>query len=510
MDVPGNGTPNSISSYQKGTVVLNEVLQQMISAIDNLLSKNTVANCAQARRIIEHAYKHYEIEPCHAMELCIRVGHGLCQLENPGEVAALEIEVGNLKMMEQYTIIGRSWKDQEHNVRSLLNVLVRRTEQQVNDYISCVGEAFLSLPGYNTRLELLLSFQAELALVVSRYRVDSRLSDRFDSYEASIANLAYEIELALFEAVTYGAGTEKWKRVPDHDTPEVIRNTLTGWHHICVGGISPKRQMNESLLDSGSRYQYRQIRPGRVTLLNDRAKVRECREYVVPAWIDGRLVTRVEHIPDVKCDVLRFEEGIEEIALTNFHGECRQLVLPDSLTYLRAKSFRGIQSLRHVTMNGAVIEEGAFAKCVNLESVYFGPKLRSILSGAFENCVRLKTIQFPNEVYAIGEDAFRNCGVEALELPKVDTLYNGAFGHCLGLREIQCTGEIAHVYGIPFSECANIQNVVIREGISTLEIMDGALYQIVVDEISEIFLRIGEAPRRDVYHNLVCEISTNP
>ena len=116
--------------------------------------------------MIRDVYNRHEIEPYHAMGLCIKVGHGLCQLENPDEAAASEIEVGNLRMLEQYTIVGKSWKDQELNVSNLLNVMDGSSEQQVNDYISCVGEAFLSLTGHYTKLELLLSLQAELSLVV--------------------------------------------------------------------------------------------------------------------------------------------------------------------------------------------------------------------------------------------------------------------------------------------------------------------------------------------------------
>lgn len=489
---------------------MKKTLQRIISAIDDRLSRNTVADCAQARHMIEDVYNRHEIEPYHAMGLCIKVGHGLCQLNNPDEAAASEIEVGNLRMLEQYTIVGKSWIDQEQNVSNLLNAMDTSSGQRVNEYISCVGEAFLSLPGRYTKLTLLLSLQAGLALVISRHRADAHLSDDTDMNQASIANLACEIELALFEAVVYDADSELWKDAPDRDTQNVIISTLIDWQQLCDGAIFPRRQTDEVRMDSGNRYQYRQIRPGRVALLNDNEAVGEHVEYVVPAWIDGKLVARVERIPDVKCDVLRFEEGIEEIALTNFHGECRQLVLPDSLTCLRSKSFKGIQSLRQVAMNGAVIEEGAFAKCANLESVSFGPKLWSILSGAFENCVRLRTIQFPNRLYTIGEDAFRNCGIEALTLPGIETLYNGAFGHCSGLRELRCTGDIACVYGIPFSECSNIKKVDIDEGISTLEIIDGALYQVSVDEISEIFLREGDEPRRDVYHSLVCEIAGTP
>ena len=459
---------------------MNEALQSIKTSIEKLISKDSVTNCSRARFIVQDSFKNNIISSYYAMCLCALIVHAICGMREEDEIVSSEIELGNLRMLEQYSLVGRTWRDHENDTKELLNCLDGFSAEQADDYVAHISEILISLPGHLTRMSLFLSLQVELALVISRYRVDSSLNPELSKQDAWAAELAYTIELALFEALFYETGSELWKSMPEKDAPEDIRDTLTGWQSIFDGQISSAQKRHEDKTVAGERYQYRSIRPGRVALLNDNIAVDHSEEYVVPAWVDGKRICRVEHIPDIHCDVLRFEEGIEEVALTNFRGECRRLILPDSLISLKARSFSGIQSLIQVTMNGAVIEDGAFANCSNLESVSFGPKLWSILSGAFKNCVKLKNIAFHSKVYTIGEDAFRNCTIEALTLPEIDCFYQGSFGHCTNLRRIRFTGDIATVYGIPFSECPNIQSIDIDEGISSLEIIDGALYQVTV------------------------------
>ena len=202
---------------------MNKELKWIKSNINKLISENKVVNYTNARVSIEDAYAHNEIDTLSAIGLCMIVAHGLCQLDNLDESAQAEIELGYLRMFEQYNIVGKTWKDQEQNVCVLLNDISTYSDQKINDYISIFYDAFLSLPGHFTKLGLLLSLQAELVLVVLRYRVDLHLNEIIDEQDKTIAGIAYDFELALFESLIFDPNSIIWEDIHESDTPESIK-----------------------------------------------------------------------------------------------------------------------------------------------------------------------------------------------------------------------------------------------------------------------------------------------
>lgn len=247
----------------------------------------------------------------------------------------------------------------------------------------------------------------------------------------------------------------------------------------------------------------------RIISRNDAEELLKTDEFPVnTAVIDGIRVKRVEHVPNVRSAILRFEEGIEEISLQGFHGEIYRLLLPDSLVRIHEGSFQNLSSLREITMNGAVLESSVFAHCVNLERVHFGPKLWSIMDRAFEGCLRLKQVEFPDKIFSIGEEAFLGCSMEMLVLPGMECLKDGAFRNCASLEVVRFTGDIGNPRGDPFAECDSLKRFVDVEKTKGLTFTNRELIYTIEDAISPTFSRSGKEAT-GVHRRLIHKISNS-
>ena len=88
-----------------------------------------------------------------------------------------------------------------------------------------------------------------------------------------------------------------------------------------------------------------------------------------------------------------------------------EVVIPKTITEIKAEMFYGCNSLKSVTIPDSVtlIGKDAFRYCTSLESVIIGNSVTAIGDCAFYNCTSLKEITIPNSVTTIGKDAFRYC-----------------------------------------------------------------------------------------------------
>ena len=87
------------------------------------------------------------------------------------------------------------------------------------------------------------------------------------------------------------------------------------------------------------------------------------------------------------------------------------LVIPNTVTEIKAYAFEGCTSLESITIPSSVttIGEDAFRGCTSLTSVEIPSSVTTIGGYAFYGCTSLTSITIPSSVTSIGSYAFRGC-----------------------------------------------------------------------------------------------------
>ncbi|MGN0206920.1 MAG: leucine-rich repeat protein, partial [Muribaculaceae bacterium] len=120
--------------------------------------------------------------------------------------------------------------------------------------------------------------------------------------------------------------------------------------------------------------------------------------------------------------------------------EVKDLVIPNSVSYIADLAFYGCRGLTSVTIPNSVTHIGiyTFACCSGLTSITFPGSVFYISEGAFSGCSGLKSVAIPNSVTAIDHRAFENCtGLTGIYIPNsVIYIGNYAFRGCDGLKTI--------------------------------------------------------------------------
>lgn len=119
------------------------------------------------------------------------------------------------------------------------------------------------------------------------------------------------------------------------------------------------------------------------------------------------------------------------------------------------------------------IPEGFLKKCKNVEKVILHENVKSISSGSFTECKSLKSINLPAKVEKIGKEAFSYCEnlQGELKLPTaLKELGNYAFSHCRSLvGTVEIPLGVTEIKQGAFSGCTGISNVVLHEGVVSIE-----------------------------------------
>lgn len=102
-------------------------------------------------------------------------------------------------------------------------------------------------------------------------------------------------------------------------------------------------------------------------------------------------------------------EMIEESAFEG-NSSLTEILLPQSVTKIKSKAFKGATLLENISMIGVEeIGANAFSSCTSLKNVDITDSVIKIGESAFSDCVAIEEFYFGDNITSIGTDAFENC-----------------------------------------------------------------------------------------------------
>ena len=121
--------------------------------------------------------------------------------------------------------------------------------------------------------------------------------------------------------------------------------------------------------------------------------------------------------------------------------------------------------------DNAVIGEGAFASCTQLESITIPSGATIIEKIAFYRCLSLKEITIPNTVTKLELGSFSGCSslVSACIPNSVVTIEGESFNSCKELQNVSLPASIATIKQQAFNGCSSLSTVILPSSITTLE-----------------------------------------
>lgn len=185
------------------------------------------------------------------------------------------------------------------------------------------------------------------------------------------------------------------------------------------------------------------------------------KKYLTAAYDNLTIPSEHDGLPIVAIDSGVFQN----------HAEIKNLIIPDTITY---------------------IGHNAFSGCSGLESLVIPNSVKTIDSYAFEGCNNLKTLEMSVGVESIGEEAFANCSfLTGIELPfTLKSLGERVFGSCYSLKTVKISKNTVSIGKKAFINCPEDIEFITVSGNTALEqyIKDYSLTQAKVTLVKDISL----------------------
>ncbi len=201
-------------------------------------------------------------------------------------------------------------------------------------------------------------------------------------------------------------------------------------------------------------------------------------------------------------------DGVTAIKAKAFKGKKKieSVVISSSVTALAASAFEGCDSLTEITVDGGnkkyrsvnncvvdiksktlilgcnssvmpesgieKIGNGAFYKCDKIERVIIPKGVKSVGKNAFEGCTGLKTVTFPEGLESVGEGAFNECvnlesAVFGAGLKEIGA---SAFCNCGNIAELKMPQGLKSIGSYAFEHCKKLQVLDVPEGVESIDV----------------------------------------
>ena len=146
----------------------------------------------------------------------------------------------------------------------------------------------------------------------------------------------------------------------------------------------------------------------------------------------------IKSISDLLFNLENPNNQIPEIALR--YGEENGIIMP--YRYFADESISEFQ----IDAKYQVVGNGAFARCINLNSIKFNEGLTEIGEAAFAY-TGVRSIELPSTLQTIKREAFANCKqLEKIYVPdSVTTIGSGAFENCFSLKEVRLPDNLLYI-----------------------------------------------------------------
>ena len=171
---------------------------------------------------------------------------------------------------------------------------------------------------------------------------------------------------------------------------------------------------------------------------------------------------------------------------------CKAVEIPSSVYAIATGAFAYCVDMESVTIPNSVTSIGdrAFRGCSGLTSVIIPNSVTTIGDSVFEDCSGLMSVTMPDSVTSIGDHAFRGCSsLTSLTIPNSVTSVGAcAFYGCSGLTNVVIPKRVTNIGRYAFMRCSDLTNVII-DGNAPSEVGDNVFYE--VSESCVIHVKTG-------------------
>ena len=175
---------------------------------------------------------------------------------------------------------------------------------------------------------------------------------------------------------------------------------------------------------------------------------------------DGNIIQRIENINAIKKGEFKSRIDIVKVIINGY------------LEYIDNDAFCRCTNLQSINLPESVTSIGnyAFFNCKDLQSINIPEGVTSINKYAFHGCKNLQSIKIPESVTSIGKDAFHGCkNLQSINIPEgVTSIGNYAFFNCKGLQSIKIPGSVTSIGKYAFCGCTNLQSINIPKGVTSI------------------------------------------
>lgn len=186
--------------------------------------------------------------------------------------------------------------------------------------------------------------------------------------------------------------------------------------------------------------------------------------------------------------VYKVLDGTEKLGMGAFmESDIEEIILPESLMEIDDSCFYFCQKLRELIIPDSVTKLGsrALAYCCSLSNLHLSSALQAIERQTFSGCTSLKFLEVPGSVKTIDasaivwnekgfEEIVLHEGVEGITTDHGKTSY--MFSRSSVLRKVTIPSTVSRMITGMFSNCVNMEMLLISENNPYYKTVDGAIY----------------------------------
>ena len=206
-------------------------------------------------------------------------------------------------------------------------------------------------------------------------------------------------------------------------------------------------------------------------------------EYCGSAFIVEKAVNNYIISNNISADVVNIYSSetkdfvIRAGELIKYSGEKSDVVIPDSVTLIGKRVFKGCVGLRSVIIPDSVttICEEAFKDCKGLTSIVLPDSVTEIEACAFKGCSKLSDIKLPNKIKVLSSSLFSECeSLKSISIPdSVISILDNVFEFCYSLSEVHFSNSLRYLGDRVFWLCTSLEKVSLPDTVESISRYEG-------------------------------------